>query len=131
MADALRRPLSPLCMLIPESQKYFITPSDRRLHRNIDSVKQTLQTIVNDRRKGLTSASDGSDMLSIMLESDVYKNNDEMLIQDMVSLFIAGFKTLQQTTTNMMYYILKHDDYRQKLMDEIRPPLDNLKGNVF
>ena len=37
---------------------------------------------------------------------------------------------MQISTTNLMYYLLKHDDIRAKLMAEIRPPVEAVKDRI-
>lgn len=37
-------------------------------------------------------------------------------------------KSIQNSTTNMIYYVTKHPEIRQKLLKEIRPPLENLQN---
>lgn len=40
-------------------------------------------------------------------------------------------KTIQVTTTNLFYYMAKHDEYREKLFKEILPPVERVKDNIM
>ena len=53
------------------------------------------------------------------------------VIRDAVfTMFIAGFKTVQITTTNLIYKLLTNPAIYDKLMTEIRPPIDALNGKI-
>ena len=40
-------------------------------------------------------------------------------------------KTIQISTTNLIYYLTKHPDIKAKLMDEILPPVEKVKDNIL
>jgi cytochrome P450 len=61
-----------------------------------------------------------------LLSTDFFKDKDELIIDELVTFFLAGMKTIQISTTNLIYYLTKYPDIRAKLMNEIRPPLDKL-----
>jgi len=39
-------------------------------------------------------------------------------------------KTIQISTTNLIYYLTKHQDIKRKLLAEILPPLERVKDNI-
>ena len=43
-----------------------------------------------------------------MLETDFYKNEDDLIIDEIITFFFAGMKTIQVSTTNLIYYLTKH-----------------------
>ena len=69
-------------------------------------------------------------MLSILLKTDFFKGNDKMMVDEIVTFFFAGMKTIQISTTNLIYNLTKHPEIRAKLFEEIRPPVDKLKGRT-
>ena len=65
-----------------------------------------------------------------MLKTDFFKGNDKMMVDEVVTFFFAGMKTIQISTTNLIYNLTKHPEIRAKLFEEIRPPVDSLKGRT-
>ena len=45
-------------------------------------------------------------------------------------MFLAGLKTVQISTTNLVHRMLTNPEICEKLMSEIRPPLDACKGQI-
>jgi cytochrome P450 len=64
------------------------------------------------------------------LSFDEYKNNEEMMFHELSGFFLAGMKTIQYSTMNMIYYLTKHPEYKQKLLDEILPPVEAVKDDI-
>lgn len=47
-------------------------------------------------------------MLGIMLESDLFNNNYDEIIDEVITMFFAGMKTIQTSTTNLIYNMAKN-----------------------
>lgn len=43
---------------------------------------------------------------------------------------MAGMKTIQISTTNLIYYLTKHPEYKEKLLKEILPPVEKVCDNI-
>lgn len=57
--------------------------------------------MIDERR---TEKKEGSDLMNILLETEFYqKNDDGLLIDEIITFFLAGMKTSQTTTTNLIY----------------------------
>lgn len=132
MAIAMTRTQLPINVLFPELTGYFIHASDRRYKRNVDSLRGVMQSIIDDRRKGSAKSFTGedNDTLSVLLSSSSYEGRDELIKDELFGFFLAGMKTVQITTTNLIYYLTKHDDIRAKLMKEILPVVDAAKNDI-
>lgn len=52
------------------------------------------------------------------------------MIDEIFTFFIAGMKTIQVSTTNMFYYLHKHPEIKQKLLDQIRPPVQKVADDI-
>ncbi len=52
-------------------------------------------------------------------------------MDELFAFFLAGFKTIQISTTNLIYYITKHPEIKAILMDEILPPVEKVKENIL
>jgi cytochrome P450 len=64
------------------------------------------------------------------LSTDFFQGNDDLIIDEIITFFLAGMKTIQVTTTNMMYYLTKHPEHKAKLLTEILPPVEAAKNNI-
>lgn len=65
-----------------------------------------------------------------MLVDNKLFDNDEMIIDEMITFFAAGMKTIQVSSSNTVYYLTKHDDIRKKVLAEILPPVEKVKDNI-
>jgi len=58
--------------------------------------------------------------MNILLETEFYqKNDDGLLIDEIITFFLAGMKTSQTTTTNLIYQLIKNPEVKSKLLNEI------------
>ena len=60
-------------------------------------------------------------MISILLLDDIYAKQHDDIIDDVLTMFIAGSKTVQATTTNFITHMLHRPDLREKLDAELNP----------
>ena len=64
--------------------------------------------MINDRKSGASkSFSEESDLLSILIGTEIYKDHDELIIDEIITFFFAGMKTIQTTSANLIYYLAK------------------------
>jgi cytochrome P450 len=118
------RTYSPHNILFPEGIMFAYTLSDRRYFRNVDRFRDFIQQLIDERRQS-QDADKRSDLLSILIASEFFRdNNDGMIIDEIFTFFLAGMKTIQASTTNLIYYLTKHPEYKQKLLKEILLPLE-------
>jgi cytochrome P450 len=69
-------------------------------------------------------------LLSILIGTDFYNERDGMMIDEIFTFFLAGMKTIQVSSTNMIYYLCKHPELKAKLIKEIVPPVERVKDNI-
>lgn len=69
-------------------------------------------------------------MLSILLSTEFYAGRDDLMIDEIITFFVAGMKTIQISSTNLIYYLTKYKDIRHTLLSEIRPAVDKVKANI-
>ena len=100
-------------------------PSDRRHGRNVVRVRTALQNILNIRRaKRKDLDNDDSDLMSILMDLEFYQGRDYLIVDEMISVFVGAMKTTQSTTTNLICYMDMNRHIKNKLLEEILPPLD-------
>ncbi len=109
-------------------------PKDLRYKRNANRFRNEIQKMINDRRSGKKSGymHEDGDLLSILIGTDFYqKNDDNLIIDEIFTFFFAGMKTVQISTTNLLYYITKHPEIKSKLLKEILPAVEEVKDNIL
>jgi cytochrome P450 len=84
----------------------FTKASDRRYARNNKRLRKVFKEIIDNRRQNLGS-DDSNDMLSILLNSEIYSKDDELMKDELFTMFLAGMKTIQISTTNLIYYVTR------------------------
>lgn len=74
---------------------FFLSPDDRRYARNCERLFAFFQKLMDERKSGKGKSYDGSaDLLSILLESEIYKNEPELIKYELYTFFLAGMKTI-------------------------------------
>lgn len=69
-------------------------------------------------------------MLSILLaDTETYGTRDEAIKDEMFTIFFAGMKTVQASTSNFIYFMTKHPEYKQKFLAEVIPVVEKAKGD--
>lgn len=74
---------------------------------------------------------DETDLLSILLTTDFYKNDDEKIIDEIYTMFLAGTKTVQTTTTNLFYYLEQYPEVKKKLLAEVDEKLSPISDDFI
>ena len=46
-----------------------------------------------------------NDLITILLRSEMFKNEEEKIIDEVIGMFLAGTQTVRLTTTNLMCYL--------------------------
>ena len=65
----------------------------------------------------------------MLIEDDAYKNDPEQICDDIIVMFIAGSKTVQSTTTNLISMYMINEELRTKLHAELDPLVEKVKGD--
>ena len=96
-------------------------------------MKDVLQEILNDRRSGKSQgSSDGSeDLLSILMNTEFYRGNDNEMLDELCTFFLAGMKTVQLTTANTLMFLAQNPHINQRMMSEIMPVMEEVKDNIL
>lgn len=107
-------------------------PSDRRHGRNVERVRTALQKILDVRRaKKDEIDNDKSDLMSILMSMEFYEGRDYLIVDEMISVFVGAMKTTQSTTTNLICYMDMNRQIKEKLLEEILPPLNDVRHDIL
>jgi cytochrome P450 len=128
--DTLNRALGFPYLLFPGLLPYLLKPSCRHYYKNVMSVRNAVQRIIDDRRSGLNKGifEDG-DLLSILLSDSHYSGDDEKTKDELIFFFIAGNETVKSTSTNTTCFLTMYPEIKAKLMAELLPELEPIKDD--
>ena len=89
----------PHVILFPFLASVYLTPYERDLKRNCESIRTFVREIVNRRRSENESlASQKEDLLSILISDPLFCDNTESIIDELLTIFFAVSQTSAQTT---------------------------------
>ena len=126
---------NPLLMVNPAWFEKEIFAVDTYFCRNCRNLRSTIRTIIEGRKASLSEENkaenkeDSFDVVSLLLQDDTYNDIDDM-IDDIFVMFIAGSKTIQNTTSNLITTMLYEPEVYAKLRAEIDPLMDLVKDNI-
>ncbi len=87
-------------------------PSDRRFGRNVTRVRAAMQEILDSRRaKRNDHDDDKSDLMTILMDIEIYKGRDDLIIDEMLSVFVGAIKTTQSTTTKFILSLFSMQNF--------------------
>lgn len=95
------------------------TPSRWRQARAIKKLRALLQEIIDERR---ASGEDKGDLLSMLLQvryDDGSPMDDEQLLDECMTMFVAGHETTSSTMIWIWYLLTQHPDAAAKIYAEI------------
>ena len=118
-------------IVFPELARWNITSTDRRWKRNIDRLWEGLRTIVEDRQAEIDRSGDKyCDLLAILMQMEDYKDDREKIYHELYSFFAAGMITIQYTTLNLIYYLTRYPEYKEKFLAETEPVMRKASDDV-
>ena len=54
-----------------------------------------------------------------MLGDPMFSENDEVMIDELLTIFFAGSQTTANATQNLILHLLQHPKYEQAILDEL------------
>ena len=79
-------------VVLPATTKYLVTPKDRELKWNIDSMKALLYSRVLKRRQQIKDGTHKylGDLLDILLTDEIYKDDDTAIVDECLTFQFAA-----------------------------------------
>ncbi|TNV80052.1 hypothetical protein FGO68_gene9962 [Halteria grandinella] len=126
--QVMGRPLQPLLIVFRELLPYFITQSDRELKQNALSLRAFIRNLINERRKlqdGQVQSGNVQykDLLSILLNDPNFENDDS-IVDECLTFFLAGSMTTASTTANTVCYLIQSNETEKKLRESLKQNFD-------
>jgi len=54
-----------------------------------------------------------------------------LIIDEILTFFFAGMKTIVVSTTNLIYYMTQNPEIKTKMLSEVLPPLEQVSENLL
>lgn len=86
--EMIERLASPHVSLFPWLADVYLTQHERDLARNCQSIRNLVNSIIQQRKP--TQNGDDNDLLSILLLNPLFADNDELMIDELLTIFFAG-----------------------------------------
>lgn len=128
-----------LLRLFPEFRPFDVSGADRRMTRNSQAMRTFVRDIIKDRLTGKSRSfsgtnADGSnaddDLIGLLLSNEIYRDNEDACIDEVLGFYIAGMFTLLTNTTSMIMLLDTHPEIKAKLLEEINPPVEAVADNI-
>lgn len=88
----IERELQAYLVVFPELASYFLTPSDREIIFNSTKVKEYISELIKVRKAEIEKGIglENGDLLTILLQDEVFKDEPQMIIDETLTFFIGG-----------------------------------------
>ena len=129
--DMMERISSPLNLISPDLCNYQITATDKRYFKNVQVLRDHIYKMIKERQARTLDDDKDVDMISILSQDPTYKDDFEGITDDVIVMFLAGSKTLQTTTTNLITHLLHRPDIKEKIFQELNPVLEKCKEDFM
>ena len=101
--------------------KFYLTPFERDLKKNCLAVRQFVLEVVNRRKAENESVlSSKDDLLALLLSNEVFSNDDEVIVDELLTIIFAGSQTSANTTQNLIFHLNKHPEAKEKILEEVK-----------
>ena len=70
-------------------------------------------------------------MISILVQDPSYRDDVESIVDDIVVMFMAGSKTIQATSTNLITRLIEKPEILEKIRTEMKPGFDRCKDDLM
>jgi cytochrome P450 len=94
--------------MFPSLGNLPILPFERENALNAASCRACIHKLLEKRRG---QPNNGNDLLSILLQEPLFANDDEAVVDELLTIFIAGGQTTAHAAQNLLLHLLKHPQY--------------------
>lgn len=131
--DASFRLIDPKVVLFPSTINLFITPFERQLVDNAKNIRGLFEKIVEERRAELKTDPEAvkakGDLVSILLTDELFCTDNEMIIDECMTFFLAGSGTQAESTLGLFNHLMKKSEYIEKIRTEIKQVITDPSGD--
>lgn len=98
--------------------KFYLTPFERDVKRNCLAVRQLVLEVITRRKADNSTQHD--DLLDLLLKDETFSFNDEIIIDELLTIFFAGSQTSANATQNLIFHLCKKPEYKAKIIEEVK-----------
>ncbi|CDW78703.1 cytochrome family subfamily polypeptide 55 precursor [Stylonychia lemnae] len=102
---------------------HFVGKAEKELEENTKTLRRFILNMINLRReknKALKPEEIPHDFLNMLLQDDLFKDNESLMIDECCTFMLAATQTTTTTLSNLFFYLTKYDSIRTKLRNEIK-----------
>lgn len=126
MDDIMKRiTQSPFASFAPESEWLAI---DKHFVNNCRTLRGYFGGLIDAKKKAKDL--NAQDIVSLLLQDENYQNRED-IIDDIIVMYIAGSRTVQATTSNLITSLLFNPDCYTKLHEETDPLMERVKDDIM
>ena len=97
------------------------TPGNLKMQKNRALLFDTIQKIIEDRRKNKTEFNDLLTMLMEVEDADTRERmTDEQLRDEVITIFLAGHETTANALSYTFFLLAQHAEIKQRVVDEVK-----------
>lgn len=76
--------------------------------------------LIDERKQGINESNmNGDDLLSILINDELFKDNQSKIIDEIITFSVAGTATIAATTANLIFFLNQNLDCKKKFVQEI------------
>lgn len=109
MGQSIKREFQPHLLFFGELLPFYISKYDKELVYNQDQLRNLIRKMIEDRRQAIKQdpkMKDKGDLLSIMLQDPIFENNDDQIVNESLTFFLASTLTQATTIANTVTYMI-------------------------
>ncbi|CDW86732.1 cytochrome p450 [Stylonychia lemnae] len=131
MGKGIEREFQAHLIIFPELLPLYISKQDKELEFNIDQVIDYSRNLIAAKKQQFakTGKYEGEDLLTILLQDEIFNQDDRMIIDECLTFLAAGAQTTAVSITNFLCYMAQNSDKQQKMRDELKGQLKNFGGD--
>jgi len=99
-----------------------ILPKHKKLMDSVSNFKAVCRNIIIERKKTTKTDQFSKDMLDLLLEynGEEGKIEEEEIIDQFVTFFLAGMDTTGHLVTMAVYFLDKHQEFQVRMLEEVK-----------
>jgi len=112
--------MTPRQLFFPELNPYYFQKYEKEILENCRLIRRLFLDIVEKRRVEMKKDSyvEKGDLLAMLLEDELFANDNEVIIDQCMTFFFAGSQTLFFSTSNLIMFVHQNPEQLEKIRSE-------------
>ena len=112
----VQRLLNPVRSFIPYFSDWTLNSTERLIQENVVTLRTFVRDCIREQiKRGLKEGM----LLTIMMGDDMFTNNEELMVDEVIDFFVAASLTNSAVSATMIHYFSMNAEARKKLRQEI------------